>query len=451
MLHRTFLIPPIFLLALVIGPARADAAASPIRVAIYSVSKPANSLRRILSETEGFRCRLVSPEAICRGDLRNFDVLIMPGGSARSQAGHLGPQGREAIRKFVADGGGYLGICAGAYFATAYYPWSLHLLNARVVDRAHWARGTGTVLLQLTAAGKRALHEESERVSVYYGQGPLLAPGYYPGLPPYETLARYATAIAKRRGARPESMIGTTAIARATFGSGRVICFSPHPESSSGPNHFIRDGVRWAAGDRPTQGAATGRERPDRSLLVAALEEQITSAGKRLAQALDDMDVEHHWLPGVRVHWRSGEPTTPRRRASTHCSAFVAAACDRLGVYILRPPEHSQTLLANAQQRWLVSEGPGNGWRPIRTWGEAQQLANRGEVVVASWRNPNPRKPGHVALVRPSEKSAETIAAEGPDVIWAGRQNHNRGSLFEGFRRHPKDQVLFFAHPARLR
>ena len=53
-------------------------------------------------------------------------------------------------------------------------------------------------------------------------------------------------------------MIGTTAIARSKFGRGRVICFSPHPESSRGPNHFIRAGVRWAA-DRPAKEAASRR------------------------------------------------------------------------------------------------------------------------------------------------------------------------------------------------
>ena len=126
----------------------------------------------------------------------------------------------------------------------------------------------------------------------------------------------------------------------------------------------------------------------------------------------------------------------------------MAAACNRLGVYILRPPAHSQTLLANAQQRWLLDRGRQEGWKEVRAWQEAQRLANRGAVVVASYRNPNSRKPGHVALVRPSSKDKEAVASEGPDVIWAGRQNHNQGNLLEGFRRHPKDAIRFFAHPA---
>lgn len=175
---------------------------------------------------------------------------------------------------------------------------------------------------------------------------------------------------------------------------------------------------------------------------------EITPAGEHLARVLDKMDVEHHWQPGERVYWRTGKPTHPHRYFATHCSAFVAAACDRLGVYILRPPSHSQTLLANAQQRWLLKEGPDRGWKRVGTWQEAQDLANEGMVVVASYRNSNSHKPGHVAIVRPSTKSAEAIAEEGPDVAYAGRQNHSRASLFQGFKSHPKDEILFFAHKA---
>ena len=110
----------------------------------------------------------------------------------RRQADMLGMQGREAIRKFVYNGGGYIGICAGSYLATPHYSWSLGLLNAQVVDRQHWARGTGQVWLKLSSAGQGALDVDADQVRVYYGQGPLLAPGHYAGLPAYESLAQYS-------------------------------------------------------------------------------------------------------------------------------------------------------------------------------------------------------------------------------------------------------------------
>ena len=41
-------------------------------------------------------------------------VLVVPGGWARGRALRLGEAGMQAIRDFVAAGGGYLGFCGGA-------------------------------------------------------------------------------------------------------------------------------------------------------------------------------------------------------------------------------------------------------------------------------------------------------------------------------------------------
>ena len=42
-------------------------------------------------------------------------------------------------------------------------------------------------------------------------------------------------------------MRGTTAIASAAFGKGRVICISLHPESTNGLDGVIRRAVNWTA------------------------------------------------------------------------------------------------------------------------------------------------------------------------------------------------------------
>jgi hypothetical protein len=164
------------------------------------------------------------------------------------------------------------------------------------------------------------------------------------------------------------------------------------------------------------------------------------------------MDVEHHWLAGTHVDWRTGEPDRGRPD-KTHCSAFVAAACERLGIYILRPPDHGQVHLASAQALWLESEGANRGWKPVASPWEAQELANAGNVVVAVFPSPDPAKAGHAALVRPSSKSAARVAAEGPQVIQAGAENAASISLEKGFRHHrgawssARDfQVRFFTH-----
>src|SRR5688500_12571418 len=83
---------------------------------------------------------------------------------------------------------------------------------------------------------------------------------------------------------------------------------------------------------------------------VPAAAEGITPAGHRLNTFLDGLHVERFWKAGHAVDWRTGEPlSTAERGASTatHSSAFVAAAAERLGIYILRQPQHAEHQLAN--------------------------------------------------------------------------------------------------------
>jgi hypothetical protein len=177
---------------------------------------------------------------------------------------------------------------------------------------------------------------------------------------------------------------------------------------------------------------------------------EIAPTGEALARLLDSMDVERHWLAGRKVHWRTGTLDPNGHQGATHCSAFVAAACDRMGVYMLRPPDHSQTLLANAQNAWLKHAGAQSGWRRVSSAVEAQRLANLGILVVASLANPDRHRPGHIALVRPSPKGDAEVAAEGPQVIQAGRSNSNSVSLVQGFIHHQdawkNGEIEFFAH-----
>jgi glutamine amidotransferase-like uncharacterized protein len=226
------------------------APAKTIRVALYADSgaakKGSPKLKASLPKEMGFELELVTAEQIRGGGLDEFDVLIHPGGSGSKQGNTLGAEGRAKVKQFVSGGGGFIGICAGAYLASAHYPWSLGLLDAKVVDTEHWARGNGELKLRITRAGKDALGIDEELCPIYYGQGPLLAPAGKDDINDYELLASYETEIAKN-GAPEGVMKGTTAIARAEFGKGRVKCFSPHPEKTPGLEPFVQAAVRWVA------------------------------------------------------------------------------------------------------------------------------------------------------------------------------------------------------------
>jgi hypothetical protein len=180
---------------------------------------------------------------------------------------------------------------------------------------------------------------------------------------------------------------------------------------------------------------------------------EITPEAKYLASALDSMHVEQLWLAGRQVNWRTGEPTGKiftNAASHTHCSAFAAAAAEKLGVYLLCPPAHSAILLANAQQTWLCGSGTNQGWQPVKSPLQAQQLANEGQLVVVTCRNPDDKKPGHIAIVRPSLWSDAKILADGPEIIQAGARNYTSTTTREGFKNHPgafeSGQLLYFSH-----
>ncbi len=192
-------------------------------------------------------------------------------------------------------------------------------------------------------------------------------------------------------------------------------------------------------------------------LATQATAAPISPQALRIAATIDRLDVEHHWPAGIHVSWKNGEPDGRPESGSgkhTHCSAFVAAAAMSVGVYILRPPEHPQLLLANAQYDWLTgSEGARGGWVRLDNAVGAQNRANEGWLVVAAYRNHHDDKPGHIAIIRPSDKPLSAIREEGPQITQAGGTNYHSTSLRQGFAGHPaaweRNEVVYYAHPVQ--
>lgn len=220
----------------------------PVRVALYSdkgISSSSEQLLKGLNSYTDLKVTLLNAQDIAEGKLSDFNLLIQPGGSGGAQGKTLGEKGREKVREFVKNGGGYLGICAGAYLATCDYEWSLNILDAKVLDRKHWARGFGNVEIKLSSEARKILGVETEKETIYYHQGPLLAPAANPDIEDYKNLATFETEIAKN-GAPAGIMKGTTAIACGTFGKGKVFCFSPHPERTEGLMDHIHRAILWS-------------------------------------------------------------------------------------------------------------------------------------------------------------------------------------------------------------
>jgi hypothetical protein len=195
------------------------------------------------------------------------------------------------------------------------------------------------------------------------------------------------------------------------------------------------------------------------------------AGGPRLAEFLDGLPVTTRWIHHHRIVWQTGQQNAPEGQgpmAETHCSAFIAAAALMLDIYLLRPPHHSQELLANAQATWLAGEAtyPGptaadSGWIALGSSGDAGALkaavdaANLGRLVVGFYRaapgSDGKPVPGHACIVRP--QSAAVVGDDGPRVMSVADVNRPDTTMRTAFHAHPKawpDHIGLYAHPTDL-
>ena len=187
------------------------------------------------------------------------------------------------------------------------------------------------------------------------------------------------------------------------------------------------------------------------SFAQEVLTDSITANGRKLLNLLDSFRVEELWQKGYRVDWETGQTVAVSSNpSSTHCSAFAAAFSKKVGIYLLRPPEHKQALLANAQYDWLQTNTAANeGWVKVSTTLEAQNLANKGYLVVVAFKNPDEKRPGHISVIRPAIKTLKQIEKEGAQTTQSGNTNAYSITLKRGFSNHPgafPDGVIFYEH-----
>jgi predicted deacylase len=213
-----------------------------------------NVLKQLGAKTHILALR-VCPEDICAGVLNQFDAVIFTGGSGSGQAKALGEAGRDEVRRFVEKGGGYIGICAGAYLACSGFSWGLRIIDAKTLSPL-WRRGSDMVKLELTDAGRAVLGERPGEFDCLYFQGPIVGPAGDAGIPDYEALAFFRTEVAKND--TPKGiMVNSPAVFSGRFGRGRVLCFSPHPEQTEGLEDFVSRSVAWVVAG--SNGTTAGR------------------------------------------------------------------------------------------------------------------------------------------------------------------------------------------------
>lgn len=236
-----------------VGAAASQRAAAPQkRAVVLSAKQEPNENTsqglyiRILREA-GFDARAISAEEVRETELANVDIFIIGGGSGSAFNRSLGPDGGKIVREFVRNGGGALASCAGGYSFAIGQKEELKYISiahAEIFDAqdGRWARGKGNV--EIAPADK---HYRS--LTMFYANGPLWTIGKRHGSDRTVALARFVGDV-KKEGVEGGVMPGTPAILGGTFGSGRFVLFSAHPEfyKSMGNQPLVADAARWVVG-----------------------------------------------------------------------------------------------------------------------------------------------------------------------------------------------------------
>ncbi len=156
-------------------------------------------------------------------DLNQFKIIVFPGGYAGAYNNMLNSMAIGKIRKFIATGHAYLGICAGAYFAAdkiiwqdTVYSYKLHLFHGLaigpIIDLAPWPLYK-IAKLEMNLQDSLNRYENLFEYMLYYG-GPFFSPTKDFA---FDTVATYA-------------INGKPAIIRFNYGAGRVVLIGTHPE-----------------------------------------------------------------------------------------------------------------------------------------------------------------------------------------------------------------------------
>jgi len=155
-------------------------------------------------------------------DLSQYAVLIVPGGGGLN----LTEPNKEALLRYVREGGGYVGICGGGV--------SAH--KAGLIEAESYQFGAqGSVFVKIKP------HPVTEGCMLTellfpHAKGPLWVAKE---VPDQEVI------IVFKVGNPPLPTFAHTIVRK--LGKGRVVAFSGHPESSAETRNFFRNAVLWAA------------------------------------------------------------------------------------------------------------------------------------------------------------------------------------------------------------
>ncbi|NPA99421.1 MAG: hypothetical protein GXO43_08590 [Crenarchaeota archaeon] len=241
---------------------------TPVKIAVFDNGAIGEITLPDVLKAMGFNYKILENSSITDLLQHKYDLVILPPGSGTATARALGVGGSKILAKFIAGGGGLIGICAGAYAVIKGYnePTSwLQLVAATLKNWPIWYLGVGVVRINVTGDTPVTYGFKGVMKFIYWN-GPVLIPYNLGsdttlGLPvePPTPLAYYIGPVSTDSFKPGDDlnltyvssvMKGGYAITVSTYGSGRIVLFAVHPELMEGltsetPKARLQDDYNW--------------------------------------------------------------------------------------------------------------------------------------------------------------------------------------------------------------
>ena len=227
----------------------------------YNSSVKWTAMLQLCLEELGFDIRTISANDIENGELDQFNVLAVGGGYHKHKSDLLTEIGKNNVRSFVNDGGGYFGSCGGAAFvmnvsgglnmiaverrARGDQPAEINgPIEIKILDYSHpiWY-GLNSPNVSLPPWYGSAFKVQNNSVTVLgtYGNP---VPGFHNyDINTYEVNRympeewhNFEAAFAKVLD--PKYLIDAPAIVESDYGQGKVLITYPHPDTPGGPAQY---------------------------------------------------------------------------------------------------------------------------------------------------------------------------------------------------------------------
>ena len=210
------------------GYSQAAGTSDPVRVAVY-VGPGARSVGmfrwvQLVDQAPELKAIFVDAATIRGGALRDVDAVVMPGGRSIDIALALGAEGADELRRFIRDGGSYIGTCAGTILMLDDFAFNRKMLGIAPfkLRQGSWG-GEAMLRIDYTEEASQLSGIEPGKHQECFNGGPVMEP-----LPPvdgadFKVLARFNCNLhANSEKPKQPTMGGGASVVAGTYGKGRV-------------------------------------------------------------------------------------------------------------------------------------------------------------------------------------------------------------------------------------